>query len=59
MREIKNELNLASVQNDSSHIENIIALYKNKIDYLKSEMYFLRDEMKLKNVIIKNVMNMK
>ena len=46
MREIRNELNLASVQNGSSHIENIIALYKNEIDYLKSEICFLRDEMK-------------
>ena len=32
MQEITNELNLTSVQNDSSHIENIIALYKNEID---------------------------
>ena len=59
MREIKNELNLKSVQNDSSHNENIIALYKNEIESLKSEIYFLRDEMKHKNVIIKNVLNMK
>ena len=58
MREIKNELNLKSAQNDSSHNENI-ALYKNEIDSLKSEIYFLRDEMKQKNVIIKNVLNMK
>ena len=59
MQEIRNGLNLTSVQNDSSHIENIIALYKNEIDQLKSEIYFLTDEMKQKNVIIKNVLNMK
>ena len=59
MREIRNQLNLTTVQNDTSHIENIIALYKNEIDQLKSEIYFLREEMKQKNVIIKNVLNMK
>ena len=61
MREMKNELNLKSAQNDSSHNENIIALLyeKNEIASLKSEIYFLRDEMKQKNVIIKNVLNMK
>ena len=59
MREIKNQLNLKSVQNDSRYNENIIALYKNEIDSLKSEIYFLREEMKHKNVIIKNVLNMK
>ena len=51
MREIKNKLNLKSVQNDSSYNENIIALCKNQIDSLKSEIYFLRDEMKQKNNI--------
>ena len=57
--EIKNELNLKSVQNDSSHNKYIIALYKNEIDFLKNEIYFLRDEMEQKNDIIKNVLNMK
>ena len=51
MREIKNKLNLKRVQNDSSHNENIIALCKNQIDSLKSEIYFPRDEMKQKNNI--------
>ena len=50
--EIKNELNLKSAQNDSSHNEYIVALYK-------SEIYFLRDEMKQKIDIIKNALNMK
>ena len=51
MRQIKNKLNLKRVQNDSSHNENIIALCKNQIDSLKSEIYFPRDEMKQKNNI--------
>ena len=59
IREIKKKLNLKSVQNDLSHNEYIIALQKNEIDSLKSEIYFLRDEMKQKNDIIKNVLNMK
>ena len=42
MREIKNELNLKNVQNDSGHNENIIALYKNEIDSLRSGICFLR-----------------
>ena len=42
MREIKNELNLKNVQNDSGHNENVIALYKNEIDSLRSGIYFLR-----------------
>ena len=59
IREIKKKLNLKSVQNDLSHNEYIIALQKIEIDSLKSEIYFLRDEMKQKNDIIKNVLNMK
>ena len=59
IREIKKKLNLKSVQNDLSHNEYIIALQKNEIDSLKSEIYFLRDEMKQKNDIIKIVLNMK
>ena len=59
IREIKKKLNLKSVQNDLSHNEYIIALQKNEIDSLKSEIYFLRDEMKQNNDIIKNVLNMK
>ena len=37
IREIRNELNPKSLQNNSSHIENIISLYKNEIGYLRSE----------------------
>ena len=59
IREIKKKLNLKSAQNDLNHNEYIIALQKNEIDSLKSEIYFLRDEMKQKNDIIKNVLNMK
>ena len=59
IREIKKKLNLKSVQNDLSHNEYIIALQKNEIDSLKSEIYFLRNEMKQKNDVIKNVLNMK
>ena len=35
IREIKNELNLKCIQNDSSHNEYIIALYKNEMTPLK------------------------
>ena len=35
IREIKNELNLKCIQNDSSHNEYIIALYKNEVTPLK------------------------
>ena len=53
MREIKDKFNLNSVQNDSSHNENITALYKSEIDSLKSEIYFLRDKMKQKKCYYK------
>ena len=59
IRETKNGINLKGVQNNLSHNALIIALYKNEIDSLKSETYFLRDEMKQKNDIIKNALNMK
>ena len=59
LREIKNELNLNSVQNDLSHNQYIIVSYENKIESLKTEIYFLRNGMKQKNHNIKNVLHMK
>ena len=40
IREIKNELNLKCIQNDSSHNEYIIALYKNEMTPLKVKSIF-------------------
>ena len=40
IREIKNEFNLKCIQNDSSHNEYIIALYKNEMTPLKVKSIF-------------------
>ena len=56
LNDIKNDLNFENIKNTNTAVyDKLISSYKDEIDNLKSEVYFLREQLKEKDSWLKNL----